>query len=342
MSTTDKNATDKNATDNAVGILIISHGSRLAEANQRFVDMVERVAARLQGAEILPAFFSIVRPDIPDQIAALTSRQLRRIVLMPYFLHTGRHITVHIPELLEECRRQFPQITLELLPTLQGDCSLEDMLVERLVPFSPSPATPSNGAAIERESFAIIDRQLGDWSRSDSGVRRIVRRVVHATADPSFARTMRIHPEAIERGRAALATGKPIICDVKMLQAGMTKVDNEILCAIDQAEVAALAYGKGCTRAAAAMELLAPHLAGAVVAIGNAPTALWKILEMARNGGPRPALVVGLPVGFVGARESKLALAESDLCYITNTSARGGSAVAAAAVNALATLAEEE
>ncbi len=166
--------------------------------------------------------------------------------------------------------------------------------------------------------------------------------MVHATADVSFARTLRIHPQAIERGLAALAAGKPILCDVKMLQAGMTKVRSEILCAVDRPEVAALARDKGCTRAAAAMELLAPHLEGAIVAIGNAPTALWKIMEMARDGGPRPALVVGLPVGFVGARESKLALWESGLCYITNTSPRGGSPVAAAAVNALATLGEEE
>ena len=86
----------------------------------------------------------------------------------------------------------------------------------------------------------------------------------------------------------------------------------------------------------------APRLDGAIVAIGNAPTALWKVLELARTGGPRPALVVGLPVGFVGARESKLALLQSDLCWITNTSPRGGSPVAAAAVNALATMAEEE
>jgi len=127
-----------------------------------------------------------------------------------------------------------------------------------------------------------------------------------------------------------------------MLQAGMTKVRSEILCAVDRPDAAALARDRGCTRAAAAMELLAPHLEGAIVAIGNAPTALWKIMELARQGGPSPALVVGLPVGFVGARESKLALLESGLCWITNTSPRGGSPVAAAVVNALVTLGEEE
>ncbi len=197
---------------------------------------------------------------------------------------------------------------------------------------------PSDAAGIEQRSYEIIDRQLGDWGPADPGARQIIRRVVHATADISFARTLRIHPQAVERGRLALAEGKPILCDVKMLQAGMTKIGGEILCAIGRAEAAALAQAQGGTRAAAAMELLAPRLEGAIVAIGNAPTALWKVMELARQGGPRPALVVGLPVGLVGARESKQALLESDLCYITNVGPRGGSPVAAAAINALATL----
>ena len=146
--------------------------------------------------------------------------------------------------------------------------------------------------------------------------------IIHATADFSFARSLRIHPRRGRRGRAALAAGRPVLCDVKMLQAGITKVRNEVVCAIGDPEAAALAQRRQCTRAAAAMELLAPRLAGAIVAIGNAPTALWKLLEIVRGGGPRPALVVGLPVGLVGAREAKLALLESDLCYITNISAR--------------------
>ena len=199
-------------------------------------------------------------------------------------------------------------------------------------------ALPEEGAAIEQRSFEIIEPQLAGWADAAPGVVQIVRRVVHATADVSFARTLRIHPQAVECGLAAWAAGKPVICDVRMLQAGLTKVPGEVLCAIDREGVADVARQRGCTRAAAAMELLAPQLDGAIIAIGNAPTALWKILEMARSGGPRPALVVGLPVGFVGARESKLALLQSDLCYVTNTSPRGGSPVAAAALNALARL----
>lgn len=328
---------------NAAGILVIGHGSPRAEANQGFVALVDRVASRLGTTQVLPAFFSIARPNIQDQVAELVSRGLRRVVLMPYFLYSGQHVTVDIPTLLAECRRLFPEIALELLPTLENEPTLEDMVVERLTPFVASAQPlPCAGAAIEERSYQLIDGQLAGWDATDSAVRRIVRRVIHATADVSFARTLRIHPQAVERGLAAIGAKKPIVCDVRMVQAGLTKVTGEVICAIDQDQVAALAQQNGCTRAAAGMELLASQLDGAIVAIGNAPTALWKILEMARNGGPRPALVVGLPVGFVGARESKQALLESGLCYITNLGPRGGSPVAAAAVNALATLQHAE
>jgi precorrin-8X/cobalt-precorrin-8 methylmutase len=331
------------AASQPIGIIVISHGSPRAEANQGFTALVERLAARLEGAQVLPAFFSIARPDIADQVAVLAGRGLSRLLLLPYFLFSGQHVTVDIPVILEDCRRRFPQVALELLPTLENDPALEDVLVERLTPLlGTGQVLPRDGAAIERRSYAMIDRQLGESGPADPGARNILRRVVHATADISFVRTLRIHPQAVPCGQKALAEGKPILCDVHMLQAGVTRVRNEVLCAIDREEVLELARTQGCTRAAAAMQFLAPRLEGAIVAIGNAPTALWKILELARSGGPRPALVVGLPVGFVGARESKLALLESDLCWITNTSPRGGSPVAAAAVNALATMAEEE
>ena len=326
-----------------LGILIISHGSPRAEANQGFVGVVERVASRLGAGRILPAFFSIARPNIRDQVAQLVAQGARRVVLLPYFLYSGQHVTVDIPTLLAGCREQFPGITLELLSTLENEPTLEDLVVERLTPFTCSTAPlPVDGASIERRSFEIIDRQVSDWGGADPDARRIIRRVIHATADVSFARSLRIHPQAVERGRAALAAGKPVVCDVKMLQAGVTRVPGEALCAIDREEVVARAQQAGTTRAAAAMELLAPQWEGAIVAIGNAPTALWKVLELARSGAARPALVVGLPVGFVGAREAKAALLESDLCYITNLGSRGGSPVAAAAVNALATLPPQE
>lgn len=345
-------------TGDATGILIVGHGSPRAEANRGFADLVGRIAARLGAGDVLPAFFSIARPNIQDQVAALAARGLRRIVLLPYFLYSGQHVTVDIPAQLAKCREQFPQVTMELLPTLEDDPALEDVVVERLTalaaetgekedsPLDARKATvpffPIDGRAIEERSYQIIDRQLQGRDTADPAARQIIRRIIHATADVSFARTLVIGAQAVERGQAALAAGKPILCDVRMVQAGITKTRNEVVCAIDDEEVIALARRKGITRAAAAMETFQPRLEGAIVAVGNAPTALWKVMEIARDGGPRPALVVGMPVGFVGARESKLALIESGLCSISNTSARGGSSVAAAAVNALAMLNQGE
>lgn len=199
---------------------------------------------------------------------------------------------------------------------------------------------PVLGADIEARSHAIIDELLAG---TDAGAAAspIARRIVHATADVSFAESLRIHPDALLRGMEAIRAGRPILCDVRMVQMGITRTPCEVLCEIGRDEVVASARAGQSTRAAAAMEWLADRMDGAIVAIGNAPTALWKVLELAETGRAVPAVVVGLPVGFVGAAESKQALLESDLCYVTNVGPRGGSPVAAAAVNALAILARE-
>ena len=199
---------------------------------------------------------------------------------------------------------------------------------------------PRTGEEIEARSHDIINAALRGRN-IDRDILPIVRRVVHATADVSFADSLRIHPEAVARGMTAIRKGRPIVCDVHMLQMGITRTGCEVLCAIREPEVRSLAGQLGCTRSAAAMEHLRDAIDGGIVAIGNAPTALWKVLELAETSGIRPAVVVGLPVGFVGAAESKKALLESDLCHITNVGPRGGSPVAAAALNALAIMAKE-
>jgi precorrin-8X/cobalt-precorrin-8 methylmutase len=325
----------------SVSFLVVSHGSPRADVNGRFVALVERIAARVAG-DVLPAFFSIARPNIPDQVAVLAARGTGRIVLMPYFLGAGQHVSADIPALLAECRERYPHIAFDMLPTLESDPVLEDLVVDRLTPLTMAGTPlPSDGASIEARSYEIIDRQLATRGEEDPAVRRIVRRVIHATADLSFSRSMRVHPQAVSQGLAALASGAPVICDVHMLRSAATKVKNEVLCAIDDPQARSVAAEKHSTRAAAAMEVLSPWLAGSIVAVGNAPTALWKVLEIAAHHGPAPALVIGLPVGLVGARESKAALLASGLCYITNTTSRGGSPAAAAVLNALAMLAEE-
>jgi precorrin-8X/cobalt-precorrin-8 methylmutase len=197
-----------------------------------------------------------------------------------------------------------------------------------------------DGAAIYARSFAII-RAEADLARFSPVEERTAVRMIHACGMVDLAADIAFTPGAAEAGAAALAAGAPILCDARMVADGVTRArlpaDNPVLCTLADPRTPALAAELGTTRSAAAMELWRPHLAGAVVAIGNAPTALFRLLEMLDAGAPRPALVIGIPVGFVGAAESKDALiADGRVPALIVRGRRGGSAMAAAAVNALA------
>ncbi len=201
-----------------------------------------------------------------------------------------------------------------------------------------------DGGEIYRRSFAII-RAEAALARFAAEEERVAVRIIHACGMVDIADDIHFSPGAAAAGIAALEAGAPILCDATMVADGVTRArlprNNAVLCTLRDPAVVALAARLGTTRTAAAMELWRPHLAGAVVAIGNAPTALFHLLEMIGAGAPRPAVVIGIPVGFVGAIESKDALiARPDLTGISVRGRRGGSAMVAAAVNALASAAE--
>lgn len=193
---------------------------------------------------------------------------------------------------------------------------------------------------IEDRSMAIIAPYLAGLNLPPDE-HRIYSRIVHAAGDPDYAARIRIHPEAVAAGQAALAAGKDIFCDVEMVRTGVNRrklaeFGGQAHCLIADAKVAAAAKQAGITRAMAAMDTFGDQLSGAIVAIGNAPTALFRLIDLMRRQAIRPALIVGVPVGFVGAAESKeLLIAESPVPYITVTGNKGGSPIAAAAVNAL-------
>jgi precorrin-8X/cobalt-precorrin-8 methylmutase len=195
--------------------------------------------------------------------------------------------------------------------------------------------------AIYRRSFELI-RAEADLSRFPAALHPIALRLAHAAADTAILADLAWSTSAAAVGQRALTAGAPILVDSEMLRAGIIRgrlpAENEIVCALGDPATPALARKLETTRSAAAVELWRPHLAGAVVAIGNAPTALFHLLEMIAAGAPRPALILGFPVGFVGAADAKRALSEfgGDIEYVTLHGRRGGSALAAAAVNALA------
>lgn len=194
-------------------------------------------------------------------------------------------------------------------------------------------------AAIYRDSFAQI-RAEADLSQVPADLDALAIRVVHACGMVDVAAALVASPGAGEAGRQALLAGKPILVDAEMVSHGIIRrklpAANQVLCTLNDEAVPALAKSLATTRSAAAVEKWREHLDGAIVVIGNAPTALFHLMEMVRAGAPRPALVLGFPVGFVGAAESKEALIASGLPFVTLPGRRGGSAMAAAALNALA------
>jgi precorrin-8X/cobalt-precorrin-8 methylmutase len=202
-----------------------------------------------------------------------------------------------------------------------------------------------DGAEIYRRSFATI-RAEADLSGLPTDLGQIAVRMIHACGMVDLVRDLGWSPRVVSAARTALRGGAPILCDAAMVAAGVTRrrlpADNDVLCTLSDPEVPRLAQRLDTTRSAAALELWRDHLDGAVVAIGNAPTALFRLLELVEEGAGRPAAVVGIPVGFIGAAESKQALAEhpSKLEHLVVHGRRGGSAITAAAINALAS--EEE
>jgi precorrin-8X/cobalt-precorrin-8 methylmutase len=198
-----------------------------------------------------------------------------------------------------------------------------------------------DGQEIYRQSFATI-RAEADLSTIPADLNKLAVRVIHACGMVDVVDALRFSAGAGAAGREALKNGAPILCDARMVAEGITRsrlpAHNEVICTLGDPTVATRAREIGNTRSAAALELWRPHLAGSVVVMGNAPTALFYLLEMLDAGAPRPALIIGFPVGFIGAAESKAQLAADSrgVPYVIVEGRRGGSAMAAAAVNALA------
>jgi precorrin-8X/cobalt-precorrin-8 methylmutase len=198
---------------------------------------------------------------------------------------------------------------------------------------------------IERTSFEIIDREAGTHDFTEQQW-SIVRRMIHTTADFEFKKMVRFHPAAISAGIGAIRQGKAVITDTNMARVGirdkaLTRFGSHVKCYVNDPHIHATAQKDGTTRAKAAVDMAVAEMADGIYVIGNAPTALLRLIELILAKKAHPALIVGLPVGFVNAAESKAALMELDYPYITNVGRKGGSNLAASVVNALILLAGE-
>ena len=199
---------------------------------------------------------------------------------------------------------------------------------------------------IESLSFKIIDKEAGTHDFTPEQW-QIVRRMIHTTADFEYMKTVRFHPGSVKAGIDAIRNGKSIITDTNMARVGIRKGELQrfrvsVECLIDKPEVAQAAKDRGTTRAKAAVDAALDQMDGGIYVVGNAPTALLQLIESVQGNKAQPALIVGLPVGFVNAAESKEKLVKIDIPYISNIGRKGGSNVAASVINALAIMASRE
>lgn len=337
------------------GVIILAHGSRGEKGESEVELVLHRTAIELkplliQSTDIIGAALQFNHPSLEEAVTLVSLKGIKRIVIAPYFLFAGRHITEDIPQLISKLKDKYPDTEFLLTDNLGQNESFSNLMAKRIkdkVPdLSPRIAgKPVN--AIERESMEIIDSLVAFPEKLSAEEKTVVKRIIHASGDIQIAQMVRFSSGAISRGLDAISRGSSIITDVHMVMSGINSHLVEALgcslyCAMDGIHVAEGEEKLVITRAAWAIDNLGTKLNGAVVVIGNAPTALLSLLNSIDTRKINPALVIGMPVGFVKAEESKEELMKHDVPYITVTGTRGGSAMAVAAVNALLRIAAEK
>ena len=334
------------------GVVILCHGSRgergMVEVPEALRRVTEGVKPLLSpGVEVIGAAFQFNHPTLEEAVESLAVRGVERIVIMPYFLFPGRHVTEHIPQLVEKLKGIYPERQFIMANPLGLEEHFIGRVAGRIEEAAPgllnARISPTSPEAIEQQSMEIVERLLPPAPNISREERLVIERIVHASGDPQVVPWIKFSPSAISSGLSAIAKGSPIFTDVQMVAAGINRYLAEacrcsISCALDETK----GRKRDITRTAAAMRHLGKRLDGAIVAIGNAPTALLALLELIDNGGIKPALIVGMPVGFVQAKESKDELMKRDVPYVTIAGTRGGSAMAVATVNALLKISVEE
>ncbi|MBS3908240.1 MAG: precorrin-8X methylmutase [Actinobacteria bacterium] len=337
----------------STGFIVLGHGSKVEETKEILEEIAATLRSRLQSEFVRYAALQFNEPDLPEVIESLADEGVTELIIMPLFMVDGNHIRQDIPEIIRDEEVKYPLLKIKVAEHIGPDVRIADILIERANELLAGGFdADGNGmkigdpAKIERESFRIIEA-VADLNGFSDMERSVVKRMIHASGDLTLSGVVAMSDGAVEAGVDALRSCCPIITDVRMVAVGISDRrtcihDNNVLCRIDDKAVEDDARRAGKTRSAMAIRSLSNHADGAVIAIGNAPTALFELLDIAKEGVVRPALVVGAPVGFVGAAESKEALMRAGLNYITVRGTRGGSALAASAINALLMIACNE
>lgn len=330
------------------GVVVLVHGSRGRRGKVEVEEALRQIVARLKpvlasAVEIVGAALQFNQPSLEEAVGYLASRQIDCVVIVPYFLFSGRHITEHVPQAIGDLQHTYPDIRFLLADNLGLDDHFVSLLATRVRQVAPDLAVrpiSSKGKHIESESMKIVDSLYHSPSDMLAEEAAVIKRIIHASGDIEIVNLIKFSPLAVSSGVRAVAAGRPIITDVRMVAAGIdghlaATFGCSIYCALDAADILNWSQESALTRSAAAMNCLGRKLDDAIVAIGNAPTALLALLKLIAEGKVKPALIVGMPVGFVKAAESKQELMKCGTPYFTVSGTRGGSAMAAATVNAL-------
>jgi precorrin-8X/cobalt-precorrin-8 methylmutase len=338
------------------GILLLGHGSRRSTANIGLVELANLVQGGL-GMRVAPAYFQFERPNLADTVEQLVNEGVTEIIVVPALLFPGVHMKNDIPAALGELEARYGErVRLILTEGFGPDPRLAEIVMERihaamagdgaLAPEAVEQEELTNPEQITSRSRSLIETSLGLRCLEQFPPREgeIVRRVVHAMGNPDVSLLLRFHPAAVEAGLTAIRAGATLFTDVRMVKMGINRtvlrgLGGRVVCMTHHPRTAALAREQGLTRSLMGVRVFHQLLAGNVAVIGNAPTALVEVLRQC-EAGFRPALIVGTPVGFVGAAEAKARLAGQDVPYITMIGHQGGSTVAVSIVNALLALAE--
>ncbi len=348
-------------------LVLIGHGSKLSHNRENLMKIAEILRAKSRFKTVEISFMIRDTPTIPEAIEKVVKTGIKKIVLVPAFLAAGVHTTQEIPELIgmKDKESQLSARGIQLFygePIGADDCVaviLEEKALKALgenaehqhASFSTSldekGKTPSDLRNIYEKSMSLIRPEIKDTLKNAPEKHvPIIERVVHTTADPEFAKLLIISEGAVEAGVAAIKAGAKIITDIKMVKAGINEVrvrrfGGKTLTYIDDPRTVKLAENESLTRAAAAMRLaVKDNIDGAIILIGNAPTAAFELADAVKKGNAKPALIVATPVGYVGSAESKKVVETLPVPFITNRGRKGGSAVAVAVFNSLLAMAE--
>ncbi len=351
-----------------IGLVLIGHGSKLPHNRENLEKLADILRKHSVFKVVAISFMVRDTPTIPEAIDAVALKGVKKIVLVPAFLAPGVHTTQEIPELIgmkdKESQLSAKGIQLFYGEPIGADECIAVILEEKALKALGQKNTPHQHASfnasikskVPTSSNKIYDKSMSHirpeikdvLAKAPENHIPIIERVVHTTADPEFAKLLVISEKAVDAGVAAIKAGAKVVTDVKMIKAGINeaRVKNfcgEILTYIDNPRAMKMANEESITRSTAAMRLAAEDgLDGAIVLIGNAPTAAFELVKQVHEGKAKPSLIVATAVGYVGAAESKEAVTTLHVPYIIVKGRRGGSTIAVAIFNALLNMAEQK